>query len=127
ERMRTVIMPIAIKPFAPGSLRERLNELAERRADVFERILPFQIAGDARRQGSPFLTAERKALVKMQRDTLRALLPAKIDKATFEALDLVLSIDGWRRMRTDQGLSARESRSAVRLAVEALTTSLGTS
>ena len=124
ERMRTTIQPIVERPFASSDWRERLAELVDRRAQVFERLLPFKTAGDARRQGSPFLTAEHKALVSEQRAALKHVLPGNIDKPVFEALDLALCFDSWRRLRKDQGLSPREARAAVRSAVEALTSSL---
>jgi len=124
ERMRGEIMPIVAQPLAAKDWRERVRELAARRAQVFERLLPFKVAGDARREGSPFLTAEHKVLVNLQRETLRAALPNNIARPLREAFDLALCFDSWRRLRTDQGLSPREARAAVRSAVEALTSSV---
>ena len=125
ERMVAVIRPIIAQPFTSSGWQEQLAELAERRSHVFERILPFKIAGDAHRAGSAFLTNEQKTIVKMQRESLRGVLPAKIiqDRARFDALDLVLSLESWRRLRTDQGLSVRDARAAVRAVVEAVTSS----
>jgi AcrR family transcriptional regulator len=129
ERMMAEIRPIIARPFVSNDWRKQVAELLDRRALAFERILPFKIAGDAHRAGSAFLTTEQKALVKMQREALRLALPAKIadDRTRLDALDLVTSLDTWRRLRSDQGLSVRDARAAVRLAVEALTSSsLGT-
>lgn len=126
ERMTSEIRPIIERPFTSDDWHGRLRDLIDRRAQVFERLLPFKIAGDAHRHGSAFLTAEHKALVKMQREALRRALPPKIaeDRARFDALDLALSFDSWRRLRSDQGLSARDARAAVRFAAEALTSSI---
>ena len=123
ERMTAEIQPIVQRPFESDDWRERLVELVDRRAQVFERLLPFKIAGDAHRHGSPFLTTEQSAIVKSLRQALRKALPHKImeDKPRFEALDLLLSFESWRRLRVDQGLSARESRAAMLLGAEALT------
>ncbi len=125
ERMTAEIRPIIERPYETNDWQGRLGELIERRAQVFERLLPFKIAGDAHRHGSTFLKAEHKALVKAQRDALKRALSAKIadDKPRFEALDLALSFDSWRRLRSDQGLSARDARAAVRAAAAALTSS----
>ncbi len=125
ERMTAEIRPIIEKPFAATDWRGRLDELIDRRAHVFERLLLFKIAGDAHRHGSTFLTSEHKALVKMQREALRAALtPAQCEnRALFEALDLLLSFDSWRRLRADQGVSPRDARTALRLAAGALTAS----
>jgi AcrR family transcriptional regulator len=123
ERMTLEILPIAQRPFRSDDWRERLEELVERRAQVFERLLPFKIAGDAHRHGSPFLTSEQSAIVKTLREALRyAIGPKAIDeKLRFEALDLVMSFESWRRLRVDQGLSARDARAVMLLGAEALT------
>jgi AcrR family transcriptional regulator len=125
ERMTAEIQPIVQRPFASQDWRERLTELVERRAQVFERLLPFKIAGDARRFGSPFLTTEQSGLVKVQRAALRKALAAQVvdDKARFEALDLLLSFEAWRRLRRDQGLSVRDARAAMLAGAAALTSS----
>ncbi len=125
ELMTAEIRPIIEQPFAAADWRGRLDELIERRAQIFERLLPFKIAGDAHRHRSPFLTAEHKALVKMQTQALRGVLPAKIagDRPLVAALDLVLSFDAWKRLRHDQGVTARDARSALRFAASALISS----
>jgi AcrR family transcriptional regulator len=123
ERMTLEILPIAQRPFRSQDWRERLEELVDRRAQVFERLLPFKLAGDARRYGSPFLTSEQAAIVKTLRESLRhAIGPKAIDdKLRFEALDLFISFEAWRRLRVDQGLSARDARAVMLLGAEALT------
>ena len=125
ERMTAEIQPIIERPFESENWQERLVDLIELRAQVFERLLPFKIAGDAHRHRSAFLTSEQAALVKTQRAMLRRALVTKLadDKLRFEALDLVLSFEAWRRLRRDQGLSVRDARAAMRLAAEALTSS----
>ncbi len=125
ELMTAEIQPIVEQPFAATDWRGRLSELIDRRAQIFERLLPFKIAGDAHRHRSPFLTSEHKALVRMQTQALRGVLPAKLadDKSLLGALDLVLSFDAWKRLRHDQGVTARDARSALRFAASALTSS----
>jgi AcrR family transcriptional regulator len=125
ERMTAEIKPILAQPFTATDWRGRLDELVDRRAEMFERLLPFKIAGDAHRHGSSFLTSEHKALVRAQSEALRRVLPAKIadDKAGFAALDLALSFDAWKRLRHDQGVGVRDARSALRFAASALTSS----
>ena len=124
-RMSAEIKPILERQYEAGDWRGRLGELVDRRAEVFERLLPFKIAGDAHRHGSAFLTAEHKALVREQSEALRRVLPAKLveDKGRFAALDLALSFDAWKRLRHDQGVGVRDARSALRFAASALTSS----
>ena len=122
ERMTAEITPIVEQPFTASEPHARLVELVDRRAKVFERLLPFKIAGDASRHDSRFLTNEQTALVKAQRAALRkALGPVADDKPRFEALDLLLSLEAWRRLRRDQGLTPREARAAMLAGAEALT------
>ncbi len=125
ERMTAEIKPILEQPFAASDWRGRLEELVDRRAEVFERLLPFKIAGDAHRHGSAFLTSEHKALVRAQSEALRRVLPANFadDRPRFAALDLALSFDAWKRLRHDQGVGVRDARSALRFAASALTSS----
>jgi len=123
ERMTAEIQPIVEQPFESKDWQDRLVELVDRRALVFERLLPFKVAGDAHRHDSTFLTTEQSALVKTQRKSLRNAVSPKVadDKIRFEALDLLLSFESWRRLRRDQGLSIRDARAAMLLGVEALT------
>lgn len=125
ERMTAEIQPIVQRPHEATDWRERLVELIDRRAQVFERLLPFKIAGDAHRHGSPFLTTEQSAIVKTLRQTLRSAVGTKFadDKLRFEALDQALSFEAWRRLRVDQGLSTRDARAVMLLASEALSAS----
>jgi AcrR family transcriptional regulator len=125
ERMTAEIQPIIERPFQSPAWRDRLVELVDRRAQIFERLLPFKIAGDAHRHHSQFLTTEQSGLVKVQRAALRKALSPQIadDKARFEALDLVLSFEAWRRLRRDQGLSVRDARAAMLAGADALTSS----
>ncbi len=125
ERMTADIRPIIEQPFAASDWRGRLDELIDRRAQIFERLLPFKVASDAHRHTSRFLTSEHNALVKLQSEGLLRVLPAKVadDKQLIAALDLVLSFDAWKRLRQDQGVSARDARSALRFAASALTSS----
>jgi AcrR family transcriptional regulator len=125
ERMTAEIRPIIERPFQSDDYRQRLVELIDRRVEVFERLLPFKIAGDAHRHDSAFLTNEQSVLVKAQRSAVRKALSSQVtdDKPRFEALDLLLSFEAWRRLRRDQGLSVREARAAMLAGAEALTSS----
>jgi AcrR family transcriptional regulator len=121
ERMTAEIRPIVDQPLSGRSGRERLAELIEKRAVVFERLLAFKIASDAHRHASAFLQAEQRHLVKLQRQTLLAALSdAKLPPARREALDLVLSFEAWVRLRRDQRLGAREAKETLHKAADAL-------
>lgn len=121
ERMMAEIRPLIEKPFEKPDWQDRVEELVDRRAQVFERLLPYKHAGDAHRAGSQFLTTEHRALVKMQREALkRALVSMPRLAQAFEALDLLLCIDSWKRLRLDQGLSMRDARNVLAFAAVTL-------
>lgn len=109
------IFPLAERPFAAKSWRDNLDEMMERRADIFERILPVKIAADVNRHKSRFLNTETVRVNKAQRSTLLALLPESLrgDGIRIEALDLLLSFDTWRRLRKEQNLAPKHARTVI--------------
>ena len=111
----------AVRPFVAATWRAKLDELVERRAGAFEQMLPIKTAADARRYTSNFLTVEHKKITKLQRDALRAVLPASLAKdEMLEALDLTMSFEAWRRLRYEQGLSVRQAQAVLRRMLAAL-------
>ena len=109
-------------PIVASEWREAINILIDRRAEAFEMILPLQIAADSARSRSAALRDGRLRLVKGQRDTLLAALPAAIqgDAELVQALDLALSFETWRRLRTDQGADVAQARAVMRRIASAL-------
>ncbi len=113
---------VAALPFEGRTWRERVLELIERRGVAFDSIAPFRHASDARVHASRVLQADRARMAQVARELLRLQLPAEVaaDKALFEALDLLLSFEAWRRLRADQSLSPDEARAVLERAVRAL-------
>jgi AcrR family transcriptional regulator len=103
-------------PIEASEWPEAINILIDRRAEAFEMILPLQIAADSARSRSAALRDGRLLLVRGQRDTLLAALPAAIqgDAELVQALDLALSFETWRRLRTDQGADVAQARAVMR-------------
>lgn len=118
--MTARLMPSFAQPLKGATWRERLDEIIERRARMFEDMLPVRIAADAHRHRSPFLQKGHRRLTRMQRDTLKAVLPANVDAEKLEALDLALSIEAWRRLRYEQGLSPKAATNVLRKIAKAL-------
>lgn len=116
------VLPIVEKPLAATSWRGRLNELLDRRAEFFERIMPFRVAADVHRHNSPRIAERQRNFVALQRDYLLRVLPASIAKLPMrvEALDLAASYEAWRRLRAEQGLSPAEAKAVMRFTVETL-------
>jgi len=116
------VAPIVEQPLAGSNWRSRLDQLLERRALVFEELLPLQAASEAHRIQSAFLQSEHRTLVKTQREILVSVLPAQIvnQPILVDALDLVMSLESWRRLRHHQRLTRKESQLVVACVVRAL-------
>lgn len=121
--MAAELLPILSEPLSLERWDVTLNQLVDRRVRGFEKMMPFRIASDVHRHTSEYLKLEHLALLKLLRNNLRAAVPAALreDRIMFEALDMILSIDAWRRLRLDQGLSVNQTRKAVLEAARALT------
>lgn len=102
---------------------ETLHAVVEARARVFEEVMPMRLSADVMRHRSPFLQREAASLVRLCRDTLERCLPASAlpgRRDRLEALDALLSIETWIRLRRDQRLSAAAARRVLHGAVDAL-------
>lgn len=122
EAMEDEILPIIDMPFISDDWRERIFELIERRARMFEKLMPFKIAAGVHRHRSAFLRKDHSRLTSLQRAALETAIPARIrtNRALFEALELVLSFDTWVRLRREQGLSVAQARRTMEFAAGAL-------
>lgn len=116
------LLPMLAAPFTATTWRARLDEVIERRARMFEEMLPVKSASDAHRYRSNFLKREHRRLTRLQRDTLLAVLPETLTRQPdkVEALDLALSFEAWRRLRSEQDLSVRDAVEVLRGIVRAL-------
>jgi hypothetical protein len=96
--------------------------MVDRRVRIFERIMPFKIAADVHRHHSPFLAEKAEAMTREQRAALERAIAAdkRADAAFFEALDLLLSFETWRRLRKEQKLSVARARRTLALLLGAL-------
>lgn len=120
ETIEVRVMPIVTQGFVADDWRGRLRELAVRRAQVFEAILPFRISANLKRYQSAFLMADYVRLLKMERMLVDALLPdaVRADTIGVEALHVGLSFQSWRLLRHDQQLPAADATAVLRRMVD---------
>lgn len=123
EAIEAEVEPLWNVPFASQTWQGRLAEMIERRAKVFERITPFRIASMVYRTESNFISQRHARFALEQRQLMIAILPPHVlkDAATIDALDLVLSVDSWLRLRREQKLGVAAARAAIARAASALT------
>jgi AcrR family transcriptional regulator len=117
-----LITPQINKPFKAVDWRERLDEVIERRSDLFETILPFRIATETLRHTSPTLQQNQVLFVQLQGNLLRRFLPEALQQnvALFNALNMVLSISTWQQLRLEQKLDKVTARQTVSVIVRGL-------
>ncbi|HOZ25955.1 MAG TPA: TetR/AcrR family transcriptional regulator [Hyphomonadaceae bacterium] len=116
------ILPIVEKPFLGKTWRDQLEELLQRRADIYERIMPLKIAGSLQRFRSPFLMKDYNRFLRMEREGLKRVLPPKIvnDAVLFSGIEMATGFQAWRRLRHDQGLSPADSLNVARFIIECM-------
>ncbi|WP_135211631.1 TetR/AcrR family transcriptional regulator [Vitreimonas flagellata] len=120
--MTSRLAPMFAAPFAATTWRERVDELIERRARMFEEMLPIKTASDAHRYASEFLQDEHRKITKLQRNTMLAVLPQSIASQTdrVNALELTLSFEAWRRLRLEQKLTTKQAIATLRFMAQTL-------
>ena len=116
------IQPILTRPLTARDWRGRLDELISRRIAICESIMPLKVAGSVRRFRSEFLMEDYQRFIRLERDTLRSVLPQKVmgDKPLLAALEMATAFEAWRRLRQDQGLSTKDAEGVMRLVVSRL-------
>ncbi len=120
ERVDARVDTVERQPITDGPWTEQLDQLVERRATVYEEILPFLVFTRTLRHRSAALRTGADRTRSRIRKRLRTIVPAGVDPATFEALDMILSPPAWIHLRRDQGLSVKKAKAAQRAAVSAL-------
>lgn len=116
------LQPIIEEEIAGPDWRARLEQMTERRARLFEEMLPVKTASDAFRGQSEFLQNDHVEITRMLRGVLLFALPKEIteDKTLFEAIDFTMSFEGWRRLRQEQRLTAKAALAVTRRIIGAL-------
>lgn len=115
EAIEAQVLPILLRPPEGAGWKERLHDLAERRARIFETIMPYRISANVRRFESPYLMQDYRRLLRLEEETLGAHLPESVraDLAASRGLGVILSFNTWRLLRHDQGLPVEEAKAVV--------------
>lgn len=121
-QMEAVIIPIVSEPFTAPTWQGRLSQMIDRRVDVYERIMPIKTAAGLRRFRSSYLMEDYQRFLRMEREGLNKVLPDEIkaDKTLCAALEMLIGFNSWRRLRQDQGQSAKQAEATIRFALNKL-------
>lgn len=122
ERMEAEILPIVQQPFTGEGWRTQLDQLLERRAMIYDRIMPLKIAASIRRFSSEYLMLNYRRFLHLERTGLENVLPEVIrkDAARMSAIEMCAGFQTWRRLRQDQGLSAEQATDVIKLTIGSL-------
>jgi AcrR family transcriptional regulator len=123
--MRDKVEPVRNMPLQGDTAEARLHALVERRVLFFEEILWVSAAAIIHRHGSPVLQSDHAMIQKELRNIMRDVLPSALaaDRELCEALDAVMSIDMWRRLRIEQKLDTTAAAAIVHRLVSSLAAS----
>jgi len=116
EVIEARVLPILLQPPIGATWKDKIFDLAERRAKVFETIMPYRISGDLRRFESPYLMHGHRRMLHLESETIDAHLPQTVraDAAGAPGLKVILSFQTWRLLRHDQELLVEDAKSVVR-------------
>ena len=110
------VMPIILQAPSGATWKEKLIDIADRRAKVFETILPFRISANLKRFQSPYLMQDYRRMLRLESETVEAHLPQAVmhDVVAARGLNVILSFQTWRLLRHDQELPVDDAKAVVR-------------
>ena len=122
RRIYARVQAIADDGVEADTWQAALHRLIDRRARVYEEMMPMRLSADAVRHRSAFLQEDRRRFIAMARDILRKVLPDDVarDTTCFEALDALFSFEMWIRLRREQQISAAGARRLLHDSADAL-------
>jgi AcrR family transcriptional regulator len=116
EVIEARVLPILLQPPIGVTWQDKILDLAERRAKVFETIMPFRISANLRRFESRFLMQDYRRMLRFESESIEAHLPEAVraDADGARGLNVILSFQTWRLLRHDQDLPVAEAKAVVR-------------
>lgn len=116
EVIEARVLPIISQPPAGDNWKDRLADIAQRRARVFEAILPYRISANLKRFQSAYLMQDYRRMLALETAAVEAQLPAPVaaDPVAAAALNVVLSFQTWRLLRHDQAMPVETAKAVVK-------------
>lgn len=116
EVIEARVLPIILQLPVGATWKDKLFDIADRRAVVFETILPYRISANLKRFQSPYLMQDYRRMLATEVEMIAAHLPAKVtaDVAGVRGLNVILSFQTWRLLRHDQELPVEDAKAVVR-------------
>ena len=123
EQLMAITLPFFQAPLRAQHWRDRLFEMVNRNARLYEFVFPIQTAAASRRPRSDFLQKQHKKEIKILRDSVKSVLPNAVakDRILVAAIEANLAFSTWHRLREDQNLSVKLSKDTLKRTMTALT------
>ncbi|MFO1241390.1 MAG: TetR/AcrR family transcriptional regulator [Sphingomonadaceae bacterium] len=120
DAIEAKVIPIIMEVPGGDTWKERMLYTADKRARVFEAILPYRISANLKRFQSEFLMQDYKRMLRLESESLYAQLPPSVREDTLgaRAINVILSFQTWRLLRHDQELSVADACAVVRRLLE---------
>jgi len=115
-------IPPVLPPFSSHQWQQQLLELMDRKAMIYEKIMPYRVAAQFHKHHSSFIQNNLIKWHGIERKILAEILPNKIvkDVALFNALELTLSLNSWLQLRLEQGISPKQAIKTKKKMINAL-------
>ena len=123
EVIETRVRPTVARAPVGETWKERIFDIAERRAKIFEAILPYRISANLKRFQSLYLMQDYRRMLSLEIAAVQAQLPTFVarDEPAASGLNVILSFQTWRLLRHDQQLPIDKAKAVVhRLLLDAL-------
>lgn len=106
------VWPIVSKPLEASNWRDQLREMVDRRANVFEFLMPYRLATSLRRKDSDYLNRDWDRINQLDRLLVGEVVPPAVqeNKVHHGAIIHILSFLSWQAMRQDQRFSIELAR-----------------
>lgn len=110
------VLPIMLEPLAGDGWKQHLSSAAERRAQVFEMVMPYRISANLKRFQSAYLMQDYRRMLGLEKSMIESLLPdaVRADAIALHSINAVLSFQTWRLLRHDHELPVADARAVVR-------------
>lgn len=116
EIIEARVLPVVLQVPKGETWQEKLADIAERRAKVFEAIMPYRLAGELKRFQSNYIMQNQRRILLLEGETVEAHLPPELvaNQEFNRAIKVILSFQTWRLLRHDMQLPLDEARAVVR-------------
>ena len=122
DAIEAKVLPIMLEPLEGESWKSRMFSTAERRAKVFEMIMPYRISANLKRFQSDFLLRDYRRMLSLEKTMIETLLPESVraNLIIVHGIDAVLSFQTWRLLRHDHVLPYDEAGAVVKQLLSAV-------